>query len=108
MSASGRQLADMALFRSESVFRSRAEVGLRARPALSVSYVPKLRKDSSESLRTAFPGKCLKFLRHFKGHLSDGNMPVRILPGQPAIPRFREIPSLDEKGPLNAGFSHRQ
>jgi hypothetical protein len=27
---------------------------------------------------------------------------------QPGIPRFREFPSLDEKGPLNAGFSHRQ
>jgi hypothetical protein len=26
---------------------------------------------------------------------------------QPAIPRFREFPSLDEKGPPNAGFSHR-
>jgi hypothetical protein len=27
---------------------------------------------------------------------------------QPGIPRFREFPSLDEKGPLNAGFSHHQ
>ena len=26
---------------------------------------------------------------------------------QPASPRFREFPSLDEKRPLNAGFSHR-
>ena len=26
---------------------------------------------------------------------------------QPGIPRFREFPSLDVKGPLNAGFSHR-
>jgi hypothetical protein len=25
---------------------------------------------------------------------------------QPGSPRFREFPSLDEKGPLNAGFSH--
>jgi hypothetical protein len=27
---------------------------------------------------------------------------------QPGIPRFREFPSLDEKGPPNAGFSRRQ
>jgi hypothetical protein len=27
---------------------------------------------------------------------------------QPGIPHFREFPSLDEKGPPNAGFSHRQ
>jgi hypothetical protein len=26
---------------------------------------------------------------------------------QPGSPVFREFPSLDEKGPLNAGFSHR-
>jgi hypothetical protein len=32
---------------------------------------------------------------------------VRILSLQPGSPRFREFPSLDEKGPLNAGFSHR-
>jgi hypothetical protein len=48
-----------------------------------------------------------KFSRHFKGHFSIGNVQVRILPGQPGIPRFREFPSLGEKGPLNAGFSHR-
>jgi hypothetical protein len=33
---------------------------------------------------------------------------VRILPPQPGIARFREYSSLDEKGPPNAGFSHRQ
>jgi hypothetical protein len=99
----------MARFRSESAFRGKAEVGLRAvRSALTVSYVPKLRKDSSESLRTAFPRKCSKFSRHFKGHLSFGNVPVRILPGQPAIPRFGEFSFLGEKGPPNAGFSHRR
>jgi hypothetical protein len=27
---------------------------------------------------------------------------------QPGIPRFREFPSLDKKGPPNAGFFHRQ
>jgi hypothetical protein len=95
-------------FHSESAFRSGAEVGLRAvRSALSVFLVPKLRKDSSESLPTAFSGKSLKFSRHFKGHFSIGNVQVRILPGQPGIPRFGEFPSVDEKGPPNAGFSHR-
>ena len=33
---------------------------------------------------------------------------VRILPRQPGSPRFRELPSSDEKGPPNAGFSHRR
>jgi hypothetical protein len=33
---------------------------------------------------------------------------VRILLPQPGSPSFREFPSLDEKGPPNAGFSHRQ
>ena len=70
-------------------------------------YAPELRKYSSESLRSEFPEKRLKFSRHFKGHLQIGKMSVRILPGQPGSPRFREFPSLDEKGPLNAGFSHR-
>jgi hypothetical protein len=48
-----------------------------------------------------------KFPRHFKGVFRTGNMEVRILPGQPGSARSREFPSLDEKGPLNAGFSHR-
>jgi hypothetical protein len=52
--------------------------------------------------------KVRKFRRHFKGHFSIGNVLVRILPGQPRIPCFREFPSLDEKGPPNAGFSHRR
>jgi hypothetical protein len=50
--------------------------------------------------------KVRKFRRHFKGHFSIGNVQVRILPGQPPIPVFREFPFLDEKGPPNAGFSH--
>ena len=49
--------------------------------------------------------KCAK---HLKRANSIGNARVRSLPGQPAIPVFREFPSFDEKGPPNAGFSHRR
>jgi hypothetical protein len=33
-----------------------------------------------------FGGKVRKFPRHFKGHFSNGNVQVRILPGQPGSP----------------------
>jgi len=36
------------------------------------------------------------------------HLPVRILPPQPGSAAFGEFPSFDEKGPPNAGFSHRQ
>ena len=45
------------------------------------------------------------------GKAGDFDSPMRrfeSLPPQPGIARFREYPSLDEKGPPNAGFSHRQ
>jgi hypothetical protein len=58
--------------------------------------------------KSNFRSKQQKFCRHFKGVFWNGNMEVRILPGQPGSPRFREFPSLDEKGPPNAGFSHRK
>jgi hypothetical protein len=51
-----------------------------------------------------FRAKVRKFPRHFKGHFSIGNMQVRILRGQPGIPRFREFPSLDEEGPAKRGL----
>jgi hypothetical protein len=53
-------------------------------------------------------GKVRKFPRHFKGHFSNGNVQVRIFPRSPGILVFREFPCFDEKGPQNAGFSHRR
>jgi hypothetical protein len=51
-----------------------------------------------------FRGKVRKFPRHFKGNFSMGNVPVRILRGQPANPRFREFSSLGAERPRNGGL----
>jgi hypothetical protein len=39
--------------------------------------------------------------------VSISHLKVRILPPQPGIPVFGEFSFLDDKGPSNAGFSHR-
>src|SRR3954454_13307612 len=43
-------------------------------------------------------------MRHFKGLLAFGNVEVRSLPHQPAIPVFREFSSLDMKRPAKCGL----
>jgi hypothetical protein len=40
---------------------------------------------SCRSLQPQISRKVRKFIRHFKGHFSIGNVQVRILPGQPGI-----------------------
>jgi hypothetical protein len=90
-----RQLRRLAEAEKSAKLRSGCRI---TRPQLAGAKVSK----------SNFGPKQRKFPRHFKGHFSIGNVRVRILPGQPRIPRFREFPSLDEKAPPNAGFSHHQ
>ena len=48
--------------------------------------------------KSGFRGKVRKFLRHFKGHCSIGNVQVRILPGQPGSAALGEtVPDTRKK-----------
>jgi hypothetical protein len=59
-----------------------------------------MNSDEMGFCKSSRAGKSIRFRnRHIE---------VRFLPPQPRIPIFREFSFLDEKGPPNAGFSHRQ
>ena len=60
---------------------------------------------SCKSLQPQFRGKMRKFPRHFKGHFSIGNVQVRILPSQPAIPAIGQASRETRKRAGNPGFS---
>jgi len=59
---------------------------------------------AAKSLQPQISRKVRKFPRHFKGHFSIGNVQVRILRGQPAIPAFSQAPLHSREWAGNPGF----